>query len=89
VKITDEMYEAFNGAYDREGQHSRGVTAGLAAVFELIENSPVAIVPVSRELFDSMKQDVVTLRVLERYALKDAVLYSAINEAKAGMNRDQ
>lgn len=57
MKITNGMYEAFNQAYDREGQHSRGVTAGLEAVFALIESSPVAIVPVSREEYDRLKRN--------------------------------
>ena len=45
MKITDDMYEAFTRAYDNAGRHSRGVFAGLEAVFALIESSPVASVP--------------------------------------------
>ena len=57
MKVTDEMYEAFTQAYDNAGQHSRGVFAGLEAVFALIESSPVAFVPVPRGEYDRLKRN--------------------------------
>jgi hypothetical protein len=37
IKITDEMWEAAAAAYDREGQHSPGLTAALQAALATLE----------------------------------------------------
>lgn len=81
MKITDEMLRAYR---ESNGGEEPDIRQGLAAVFELIENSPVAIVMVSREQWDSMKQDVEVLRRLEAAGVDNWSNYDAAMEGLDG-----
>lgn len=82
MRVTDEMCEAFRRAWNGTDDCTR---AGLQAVFDLIEREP-GIVMVSKVLFDSMKQDVVTLRQLEAGGVDNWEGYGA---AMAGLGTDR